>query len=56
MKTAILAVLILVMLSCGKVNSSDDGATLIPSPISGYKCFLIKSDGKAVGGNCVREN
>ena len=55
MKTISLTILILSILACGSAGSNDNRAESIPSPMSGYKCFVIISDGKSVGGNCVKE-
>lgn len=57
MKKAILVLLaILVINSCGKVNSDSTRAELVMSPAAGYRCFaIIDNDGKAVGGNCSKE-
>lgn len=50
-----LTVLIAVIASCGRANSDSTHAEVIPVSQVGYTCFVIKdSDGKAVGGNCLK--
>jgi hypothetical protein len=42
---------------CGKASASVARAETIPSPVSGYTCFIIyNGDGVAVGGNCVKND
>jgi hypothetical protein len=42
--------------SCGRGEASSVRAEVIPAPLSGVQCFaILDSDGKAVGGNCVKE-
>jgi hypothetical protein len=46
----------LMMNACGKARGDSTRADVIPSPVVGYKCFIIyDSNGTAVGGNCVKE-
>lgn len=58
MKRAILFFSIFIMIaSCGKAKSSDRAKaerTFIDQ--AGYTCFIIRDeDGKAVGGNCLKD-
>lgn len=54
---AIIGILLLITaIACGKANSSSKRAEVVPSPLSGYVCFVIvDDDGKTVGGNCVKD-
>ncbi len=52
-----IAILFLVLSnSCGSAKSSSRRADIIPSPKSGYSCFIVvDDDDKPVGGNCVKD-
>ena len=55
MKTVLILVL-LILTGYGKLRADMTRAELIPSPLSGYKCFAIyNADGIVVGGSCVKE-
>ena len=43
--------------SCSAGKASDGArAEVVPAPMSGYTCFVVKDgDGKSVGGNCVKD-
>ncbi len=51
----LIAILILASCSaCGKATASSARAETIPSPQSGFTCFIIyNAEGTAVGGNCA---
>jgi len=54
----IIALIVLVLFSsaCGKATANSSRAEVVPSPMSGYTCFVIyNGEGVAVGGNCVKE-
>jgi hypothetical protein len=51
-----LVVFVSLFQSCGKAHSGSSRAEIIPAPLSGYTCFLIRGDdGNSIGGNCVKE-
>jgi hypothetical protein len=56
-KTLLIGILTMTALgSCGKANSDSTHAETVMSPRAGYTCFVIRdNDGKAVGGNCVKD-
>ncbi len=55
MRRMFYTIALLLLVGCAKAQSSSRRAEEIPSPRSGYTCFVIlDEDGKAVGGNCVR--
>lgn len=42
--------------SCGKAESDSVRASLVMSPVAGYRCFIIYAGtGAPIGGNCVKD-
>jgi hypothetical protein len=56
-KVLLMLVVIVGLLACGKVKSSDRAkAERVFTDQAGYTCFIVRDeDGKAVGGNCIKE-
>ncbi len=52
---AVSIILHVLVAACGQAMSDDTSAELVRSPVAGYRCFVLKADGKAIGGNCVKE-
>ena len=53
----LLGIILLIVLSCGKANSSDRAkAERVFTDQAGYTCFIIRDEsGQAVGGNCLKD-
>jgi hypothetical protein len=58
MKTILFALCLLITMfmaaRCSRTEASGASAEIVPAPMSGFTCFIIRDgDGTAVGGNCV---
>lgn len=53
---AIVIGLVIMSSACGTAKGDSARAEQVPAPKSGYSCFILyDGDGKAVGGNCLKD-
>lgn len=52
----LLLALVIPFLACSKTSASGARAELIPAPVLGVQCFIVRDENStAVGGGCVKD-